>query len=73
MRWLPAPPGKGTGGGQPQSSTCKELITFMALHGGLGQVGALDSIVDHAIVPEPGVSMALSPGDREDVSNLFLE
>uniref|UniRef100_A0A1D1YGQ0 Pre-mRNA-processing factor 39 n=1 Tax=Anthurium amnicola TaxID=1678845 RepID=A0A1D1YGQ0_9ARAE len=49
------------------------LISFMAMHGGGGQVGAIDSIVGHAIVPEPGVSLALSPNDRKDVSSLFLE
>lgn len=49
------------------------LITFMSIHGGTGEIGYVDSIVERAIVPESGVSLALSLTDRRDVSNLFLQ
>ncbi|CAA6665292.1 unnamed protein product [Spirodela intermedia] len=49
------------------------LITFMSIHGGTGEIGYVDSIVERAIVPESGVPLALSLTDRKDVSDLFLQ
>ena len=45
----------------------------MSTYGGSTEIPLLDSVIAIAVIPGSGVSTALSPEDREDISLLFLK
>ncbi|KAJ1268167.1 hypothetical protein BS78_07G116000 [Paspalum vaginatum] len=57
----------------PCKPLIKGFIQFMSTHGGPTAVSLLDPVISNAVTPGSDVSTALSLGDREDISLLFLE
>ncbi|XP_044965552.1 uncharacterized protein LOC123425870 isoform X1 [Hordeum vulgare subsp. vulgare] len=57
----------------PCKPLIKGFIQFMSTYGGSAEIPLLDSVIANAVTPGSGVSTALSPEDREDISLLFLK
>lgn len=57
----------------PCKPLIKGFIQFMSTYGGSTEIPLLDSVIANAVTPGSGVSTALSPEDREDISLLFLK
>ncbi|KAL0737253.1 hypothetical protein Bca4012_013463 [Brassica carinata] len=51
----------------------EELIRLLIMHGGSRQVDLLDPIIDREISHQTNSSDGLSPEDKEEISNLYME